>query len=170
QRFDAGVDWKIAIVRSKNVPVSNIALKLSLDKGRLALSPLTFSMARGDVASDLIFDTRQRPSAIRYDIRLATTPMGRLLAGYGLADSGTTGTIRGRIHLEGRGDTVHDSLASSSGRIAFVMPQGTLWTKNAQLAELDIGTFVQKMFQGKLKKPIEVNCGLLAFTVRSGTA
>ncbi|WP_232492771.1 AsmA family protein [Novosphingobium kaempferiae] len=170
QRFDAGLDWKIAIVRSKNVPVSNIALKLSLDKGRLALSPLTFSMARGDVVSDMIFDTRQRPSAIRYDIRLASTPMGRLLAGYGVAGSGTTGTIRGRIELEGRGDTIHDSLATSSGRIAFVMPQGTLWTQNAQLAELDLGTFVSKMFQGKLKKPIEINCGLLAFTVRGGTA
>lgn len=170
QRFDAGLDWKIAVVRSRNVPVSNIALKLSLDKGRLALSPLTFSMARGDVASDLIFDTRQRPSAISYDIRLASTPLGRLLAGYGLTDSGTTGTIHGRIKLDGRGDTVHDSLASASGRIAFIMPQGTLWTKNAQLAELDLGTFLSKMFQGKLKKPIEVNCGLLAFTVRGGTA
>jgi uncharacterized protein involved in outer membrane biogenesis len=170
QRFDAGLDWKIGVIRSKNVPVSNIAVKLALDHGRLALSPLTFSMARGDVASDLVFDTRQRPSAVSYDIRLASTPLGRLLAGYGVADAGTTGTIRGRIKLDGRGDTVHDSLASSSGRIAFVLPQGTLTTQNAQLAELDLGTFVSKMFEGKLKKPIEMNCGLLAFTVRGGTA
>jgi uncharacterized protein involved in outer membrane biogenesis len=170
QRFDAGVDWKIGIVRSKNVPVSNIAMKLSLDHGRLALSPLTFSMARGDVASDLVFDTRQRPSAASYDIRLASTPLARLLAGYGVADAGTTGTIRGRIKLDGRGDTIHDSLATSAGRIAFVLPRGTLTTQNAQLAELDLGTFVSKMFEGKLKKPIEVNCGLLAFTVRGGTA
>ncbi|WP_159869805.1 AsmA family protein [Novosphingobium sp. 9U] len=170
QRFDAGLDWKIAVVRSRNVPVSNISLKLALERGRLALSPLTFTMARGDVASDFIFNTRQRPSAISYDIRLKSTPMGRLLAGYGVADSGTTGTIHGRIKLDGRGDTIHDSLASSSGRIAFVMPQGTLWTQNAQLAELDLGTFVYKMFQGKLKKPIEINCGLLAFTVRNGIA
>ncbi|PNU06731.1 AsmA family protein [Novosphingobium guangzhouense] len=170
QRFDAGLKWKVGIVRSKNVPIANIALTLSLDKGRLELSPLTFSMARGDVASDLVFDTRQRPSANSFDIRLASTPMGRLLAGYGLADSGTTGTIHGRVKLDGRGDTIHDSLASSNGRIAFVMPQGTLWTRNAQLAELDLGTFVSKMFQGKLKKPIEVNCGLLAFTVRGGVA
>ncbi len=170
QRFDAGLDWKIGVVRSRNVPISNIAMKLSLERGRLALEPLTFSMARGDVISDLVFDTHQRPSAISYDIRLAPTPMGRLLAGYGVADSGTTGTIKGRIRLEGRGDTIHDSLATSSGRIAFIMPKGTLWTRNAQLAELDLGTFVSKMFQGKLKKPIEVNCGLLAFTVRSGMA
>lgn len=170
QRFDATLDWKIGVVRSRNVPISNIGLKLVLDRGRLALSPLTFSMARGDVSSDLIFDTRRRPSAVSYDIRLSPTPMGRLLAGYGVAQAGTTGTIKGRLQLEGRGDTIHDSLASSSGRIAFIMPRGTLWTQNAQLAELDIGTFVTKMFEGKLKKPIEVNCGLLGFTVRGGIA
>jgi uncharacterized protein involved in outer membrane biogenesis len=170
QRFDAGLDWKVGVVRSRNVPVQNIALKLSLDRGRLALSPLTFSMARGDVASDLVFDTRQRPSAVSYDIRLKSTPMGRLLAGYGVVESGTTGTIGGRIKLEGRGDTIHDSLASASGRIAFIMPRGTFWTRNVQLAELDLGTFASKMFEGKLKKPVQLNCGLVAFTVRGGTA
>lgn len=170
QRFDAGLDWKIGAVRSRNVPISNVAMKLKLERGRLALSPLTFSMARGDLTSDVIFDTRKRPSAISYDIRLASTPMGRLLAGWGVADSGTTGTIRGRINLDGRGDTIHDSLATASGRIAFVMPSGTLWTRNAQLAELDLGTFAYKMFEGKLKKPIEINCGLIAFTVRNGVA
>jgi hypothetical protein len=170
QRFDAGLDWKIAAVRSRNLPISNISLKLALEKGRLALSPLTFSLARGDLASDLIFDTRKRPTAVSYDVRLASTPMGRLLAGFGVADAGTTGTLRGRIQLSGRGDTIHDSLATSRGRIAFVMPRGSLWTQNAQLAELDLGTFAYKMFEGKLKKPIEVNCGLVAFTVRGGTA
>jgi uncharacterized protein involved in outer membrane biogenesis len=170
QRFDATLDWKIGVVRSRNVPVEKIALKLVLDRGRLALSPLTFSMARGDVASDLIFDTRQRPSAIRYDIRLSPTPMGRLLAGYGIAEAGTTGTIAGRIQLAGRGDTIHDSLAAADGRIAFMMPRGALWTRNVQLAELDLGTFAYKMFQGKLKTPVEVNCGLVAFTVRNGVA
>jgi len=170
QRFDAGLDWKIRTIRSRNVPVQDIALTLSLERGRLALSPLTFSMARGDVASDLVFDTRQRPSAVSYDIRLKSTPMGRLLAGYGIAESGTTGTIRGRIKLAGRGDTIHDSLASASGRIAFVMPRGAVWTRNVQLAELDLGTFASKMFQGKLKAPVELNCGLVAFTVRGGTA
>jgi uncharacterized protein involved in outer membrane biogenesis len=131
---------------------------------------MSFAMARGNVASDVVFDTRRRPSAVSYDIRLAPTPMGRLLAGYGVAEAGTTGTIRGRIRLEGRGDSIHDSLSTAAGRIAFVMPQGQLWTRNVQLAELDLGTFVQKMFEDKLKKPVEVNCGLVAFTVRNGVA
>lgn len=168
--FDADLDWTIDQVKSRRVPISNVALTLKLDRGKLALSPFSFAMARGNVATDIVFDTRQRPSAVSYDVRLAPTPMGRLFAGWGVAESGTSGTIKGRMELRGRGDSIGDSLATSSGRIAFVMPQGTLWTRNVQLAELDIGTFVQKMFAGKLKKPVEINCGLLAFTVRGGIA
>ncbi|KQN93209.1 AsmA family protein [Sphingomonas sp. Leaf231] len=170
RRFDADLKWHVGVVRSRRVPISNIDLVLDLERGRLALSPLTFAMARGNVATDVVFDTRERPSAVSYDIRLAPTPMGRLLAGYGVAEAGTSGTIRGRIQLKGRGDTIHDSLATSDGRIAFVMPSGTLWTRNVELVEIDLGTFVQKMFQAELKKPIEINCGLVAFTVRNGIA
>ncbi|MEH3035137.1 MAG: AsmA family protein [Sphingomonas adhaesiva] len=170
QRFDADLKWRIGTLRSRRVPISDVDVTLALDRGRLALSPLTFAMARGNVAADAVFDTRQRPSAVRYDIRLAPTPMARLLAGYGVAEAGTTGTIRGRIQLAGRGDTIHDSLATANGRIAFVMPAGTLWTRNVELSELDIGTFVQKMFQDELKEPVRINCGLVAFTVRGGVA
>jgi uncharacterized protein involved in outer membrane biogenesis len=170
QQFDAKVKWTIRDIRSRRVPISNVDLTLDLDRGRLALSPLTFSMARGNVASDLIFDTRQRPTAASYDVRLAPTPLGTLLAGWGVAESGTSGTVKGRLQLAGRGDTIHDTLASSRGRIAFILPKGTFWTRNVQLSELDLGTFVQKMFEGQLKQPVQINCGLIGFTVRGGIA
>lgn len=170
QQFDAKVKWTIRDIRSRRVPISNVDLTLDLDRGRLALSPLTFSMARGNVASDLVFDTRQRPTAASYDVRLAPTPLGTLLAGWGVAESGTSGTVKGRLQLAGRGDTIHDTLASARGRIAFILPKGTFWTRNVQLSELDLGTFAQKMFEGRLKEPVQINCGLIGFTVRRGVA
>jgi uncharacterized protein involved in outer membrane biogenesis len=170
QRFDADLTWTIGTVRSRSVPISDVRLTLDLDRGRLALSPFSFEMARGNVASDLIFDTRQRPTAVSYDVRLAPTPLGRLLVGYGVEEAGTSGTVKGRIELKGRGDSIHESLASSAGRIAFILPRGTFWTRNVQLSELDVGTFVQKMFEDKLKEPVQINCGLIGFTVRRGVA
>ncbi len=50
------------------------------------------------------------------------------------------------------------------------MPKGTFWTRNVQLAELDVGVFVQKMFEKRLTEPVQINCGLIAFTVRNGIA
>jgi uncharacterized protein involved in outer membrane biogenesis len=105
-----------------------------------------------------------------YDIRMSPTPMGKLLAGFGVAESGTTGTVKARIQMRGTGNTLRDSLATSDGRIAIILPRGTFWTKYIQLSEFDVGVFVQKLFQNKLKKPVQINCGLIGFTVRGGIA
>jgi hypothetical protein len=170
RNFDADVRYTVGAVRSRKLPVSNIALTTRLKESVLTLSPLTFSLARGNVAADVTIDARRRPTRTRYDIRLAPTPMSRLLAGFGVVEAGTTGLIKGRLQLEGDGETIHESLSNANGRIAFTMPQGTFWTRNVQLSELDIGTFVQKMFQKQLKEPVRINCGLIGFTVREGIA
>jgi uncharacterized protein involved in outer membrane biogenesis len=168
--FDAKVNYEVRTVVGKDIPISNIGLALELDHGKMTLSPLTFVMANGLFAADIIIDARRQPVTTDYDIRLSPTPMGKLLARWGVEESGTTGTIRGRVQIKGYGDTVRESLATSSGRIAIVMPQGTMWARNIQLSELDIGVFVQKLFEKKLTEPVSINCGLIAFTVRGGVA
>ncbi len=168
--FDADVRWTIDRVRAEKLALTDISMTAKLDDGLLRLDPLDLTMERGRIGSQIGIDWRPVPAAIDYDVRLHETPLGRLLKGYGVEESGTTGTVRGRIQLKGRGDTLHDSLATSDGRMAFVIPKGTFWARNVQLSELDIGTFIQKMFEGKLKEPVEINCGLVAFTVRNGVA
>ncbi|WP_419828006.1 AsmA family protein [Sphingomonas sp.] len=168
--FDADVRWRVGVVRSRNVPLSDIALTLALKDSRLRLSPLTFSMSRGRVASDVTIDARRHPVHAVADVRLAPTPVGRLLSGFGVIEAGTTGTVHGRLHLEGDGDSLHRWLAAADGRMALIVPQGTFWMRNVQLAELDVGVFLQRLLQGKLKEPVRVNCGLVAFTVRDGVA
>ncbi|UIJ45908.1 AsmA family protein [Sphingomonas cannabina] len=170
RNFDAKVDYRVKTVRAKSFPVSDITLGLDLDNSLLMLSPLNFALARGTVSSDIIVDARRQPVFTDYDIRLSPTPMGTLLAGFGVEESGTTGTLKARIKMTGTGNSVRDSLATANGRIAVIMPKGTLWTRNVQLSELDIGTFVQKMFEKKLKEPVQINCGLIGFTVRNGVA
>jgi hypothetical protein len=170
RNFDANLRWRVGAVRSRNVPLSDIALTLSLDDNLLKLSPLTLTMARGRVAADVTIDARRRPVHTVYDVRLAPTPVGRLLAGFGVIEAGTTGSVHGRLHLEGDGDSLHRSLSTANGRMALIVPSGTFWMRNVQLAELDVGVFVQRLLQGKLKEPVRVNCGLIAFTVRNGVA
>ncbi|KQN35617.1 AsmA family protein [Sphingomonas sp. Leaf407] len=170
KNFDAKVRYKVGTLRARSLPISNADLTLDLEDRLLKLSPLTFAMARGNVASDIVIDARKRPSVTDYDIRLSPTPMGRLLAGWGVEEAGTTGTVKARVKLTGVGDTVHDSLATSNGRIAVILPAGSFWTRNVQLSELDLGTFAQKMFEGRLKEPVRINCGLIGFTVRAGVA
>jgi hypothetical protein len=170
RNFDADAIYKVGVITGKHIPISNVALTLSLDNSLLKLSPLTFEMARGHVASNITIDARRQPIFTQYDIRLSPTPLGVLLAGYGVDESGTSGTVKARIEMTGTGDSVHASLANSNGRIAIILPRGTFWTRNVQLAELDVGVFIQKMFEHELKKPVQINCGLIGFTVRNGIA
>ncbi|PNP97082.1 AsmA family protein [Sphingobium sp. SA916] len=170
RNFDARVRYDVRRVRADNLPVSNIGLTLSHDRSLLRLSPLTFDMSGGHVSSDISINARTEPVRTSYDIRLSPTPMGKLLSRWGVEESGTTGTIKARVQMTGLGNTLHDSLSTSNGRIAVILPAGSMWARNVQLAELDIGTFITKMFQKKLKDPVEINCGLIAFTVRNGVA
>ena len=170
RNFDARLRYDIGRIRADNVPLSNIGLTLSLDRSLLTLSPLTFDMSGGHVSSDISINARTQPVRTSYDIRLSPTPMGKLLARWGVEESGTTGTIKARVQMTGLGNTLHDSLSASNGRIAVILPAGSMWARNVQLSELDIGTFITKMFQRKLKDPVEINCGLIAFTVRDGVA
>lgn len=168
--FDARVNYRVARVRAESFPISNIGLTLDLQQSLLRLAPLTFDMAGGRVSASIDINARGTPVRTRYDIAMSPTPMGRLLGRWGVEESGTSGTISARVNMTGEGDTVAKSLATSDGRIAIVMPQGTFWTRNIQLAELDVGTYVTKLLGDKLKKPVQLNCGLIAFTVRDGVA
>jgi uncharacterized protein involved in outer membrane biogenesis len=168
--FDADVRYRVATIKARNLPVSDIDVDLSLDHSLLRLRPLSANLAGGRLTARVMIDARTPTILTDYDIRLAPTPMGRLLARFGVAESGTTGTLTARVQLKGQGESLRQSLATSNGRMAFIIPAGTMWTRNIQLAELDIGTFLQKMFQKKLKEPVAINCGLIAFTVRDGIA
>ncbi|WP_327752814.1 AsmA family protein [Sphingobium sp. SJ10-10] len=170
RNFDARLQYDVRRIRAEHVPISNIGLTLALDHSLLKLSPLTFDMSGGHLSSDISINARSQPVHTTYDIRLSPTPMGKLLARWGVEESGTTGMIKARVQMTGLGDTLHDSLSTSDGRIAVILPAGSMWTRNIQLSELDIGTFITKMFSGKLKKPVQINCGLIAFTVRNGVA
>ena len=170
RNYDAHILYKVTDFRNPKFPISNVDLTFGLDHSLMTLSPMTFDIAGGHLASDITINARVPAVVTDYDIRLSPTPMRKLFAGFGVDQAGTTGTIKARIKMRGTGDTLRESLATANGRIAIILPKGTFWTKYIQLSEFDLGVFLQKLMQDKLKKPVEINCGLLGFTVRNGVA
>ncbi len=59
--FDAKVNYQVRTVVGKNIPISDIGLALDLDHGKMTLSPLTFVMASGLFAADIMIDARRQP-------------------------------------------------------------------------------------------------------------
>ena len=166
--FDARIDYTAAKVGTGTADIRNLALKLRLDDRQLLLDPLAFDLAGGRLTAKIDLNARVVPIVTDYDIRLSQVPLGKLLTQFKVEDSGTTASLKARIQLRGRGDTVHKSLANSDGRIAIVFPKGTLWIRNIELAKLDLQNFVTAFLGKKLKEPRQINCGLVAFTVKDG--
>jgi uncharacterized protein involved in outer membrane biogenesis len=169
-KFDAHITYRAATVRTGKLPFDRLRLDFDLDNRNLTLSPLAFNVVGGRVIANIGIAARTLPVQTDYDIRLTGLPLGKVLTGFNVEDAGTTATIRGRMQLQGRGDTVHKSLASASGRIAFVVPQGQLWVRNIELGKLDLHKFLIALVGKKLKEPRQINCGVVAFTVTNGRA
>ncbi|WP_428333266.1 AsmA family protein [Novosphingobium sp.] len=170
RQFDADVRYRVGNISTRNVPVSQIDVTLNLDHGKMTLKPASAILASGKLDGSFALDVRGDTVMTDYDLRLHPTPMGKLLYRFGVEEAGTSGTLSGRLALHGVGNSVRESLAHSNGRMVAIIPRGTMWARNVQLVELDIGTFIQRMFQKKLKDPVEINCGLVGFTVRDGIA
>ncbi len=168
--FDAHIDYTAATVRTGTVPIANLKLGFYLENSKLDLDPLAFDVATGRMESVIRIDAAVSPVITDYDIRMSQVPIGKLLTSFKVEDSGTTASMRARIQLKGRGDTVRKSLGSSTGRIALVFPAGTLWVRNIELAKLDLQNFFTAFLGKRLKKPTELRCGVVAFTVTHGKA
>ena len=168
--FDATVKYRAGKIDTGTVPIANLALDLTLYDGHVVMKPVRFDVIGGHLTADIDIDAQQQPVVADYDIRMTAVPIGRLLTSFKVEDNGTTANVAGHIKLTGTGDSIHSSLASSSGRIAIVISQGTLWIRNIELAKLDVQNFLLAAFGKDLKKPRDIRCGVAAFTVRDGVS
>lgn len=168
--FDARVRYHATAIRTGNVPLSNLTLGVNLNHSLLKLAPFNLNVAGGQFSGTITLNARPNPAVTEYDLRLATVPLQRLLTSFNISMAGTTALIRGRIQLRGVGDTMRKSLATSNGRIAFVLPSGTIALGSSELVELNAGRYLESFLGKTLRKPAYLRCGLVAFTVRGGHA
>lgn len=168
--FNADVKYRAATIRSGNTKLANLVLGLTLKDSDLHLTPLSFDIFGGRMTSEINLNAKVRPVVTSYDIKMSQVPLGQLLTSFDVEKSGTTASVYGRVQLKGYGDTMRESLATSNGRIALVFPAGTLWVRNIQLGKLDLQNYITAGLIQKLKKPQQIRCGLVAFTVKDGVA
>ncbi len=168
--FDAAVDYNARRVPALGQASGQLTLKLALVRGALLISPATIDLAGGFLSADLLVDSRISPALLRADIRLSPTPMGPLLAGWGISANGTTAHVRGRIMLAGRGNSLAEALARANGRMAMILPAGTVQLQQASTSPLDMTNVNAAVFGGSAQGPSSLNCGLLSFRVAQGIA
>ncbi len=165
KRFDADIRYQVSAIKGIEVPISRIDLTLKLKDSVLALTPIRFAFSGGTTTANVSIDARRQPVHTAYDLSMQGMKAEKLVARLGLKDV-AAGTVRARIKLEGDGNSIRKSLASSNGSVGVVMDGGRISLLAMEAAGLDIAEGLA--FLGKKEKTVPIRCLVGNFAVRNG--
>lgn len=166
--LDARVNYAARDVQFSALPIRRLAFAGRLERGVLTVSPLSIQLTRGVVTGRVRIDARGATPVSDLDVRLAGFQAEDVL-GFLHAPKALTGPIAGRLHLRGRGLSVHRAAAAAEGEGAVSMPGGHV---KRSLGDL-IGGNVAAGFLGLMSKDqseAALRCGVGVFQVQGGRA
>jgi uncharacterized protein involved in outer membrane biogenesis len=163
---DAAVKFHARRVDVGRVTFNAVAGKLSVDRGLLALNPLTADILNGKLDAKLKIDARKEIPEIDLEVRIAELQLGQY-ARKGTGPPAIEGPLGLRVNLTGRGKSVHEVAAGATGALKATLPSGTVRDSLAELTGIDLRGL--GLLLTKNKKEVPVRCGVASFQVQEGT-
>jgi YD repeat-containing protein len=166
------VDVKYAaerIVREKQLPISKLSTHVVMKAGVLTLNPLNFTMAGGNMVSDIKLDgsgsegkdaikATAKVSARHLRIRQLFPTIDKLKA--------SVGEVNGDVSLSATGSSVATLLAGANGELKTLINQGSVSKLLLEELGLNLGNIVLAKLFGD--RPVELNCMATDFVVTNG--
>jgi uncharacterized protein involved in outer membrane biogenesis len=166
QSTDASVTYHAASVEAGRFPIHSLALKLSLDRGRLTIDPLTMTLPQGDVAAKVRLDATGAVPREVVDVRLANARLENLI-GRGGPNPPMEGGLYAHARLTGRGDSVRAAAASADGEVSAFIAKGAMRQTLAELLGID-ATKALLLVLTKNNGDTPIRCAAVDLQARSG--
>lgn len=157
------------IRRERQLPINKLSTHLILKDGVLALTPLRFDMAGGNVNSTIRLDAsgRQGKQAIKASARVAARHIQiKQLFPAIEALKASVGQVNGDAQLSATGNSVATLLAGANGEIKTLIDQGTVSKLLLEQIGLNIGNVLLAKLFGD--RQVRLNCMATDFGVRDG--
>lgn len=166
--MDADVHLVAAKVqRPKQLPLDSLSTHLVLKDAVLHLDPLTFGAAGGRITSTVVIDSHPKPPAGHIKADIQGLRLAQLFPTLKTMED-ALGTMYGRVDLKGRGASVGDLLATSSGIAVLAANGGRVSDLLVQLLEIDLAKAA--MLLGSRKQQVDLRCAVGRFAVKDGVA
>jgi len=153
------------VTNSRWFPLERGSVNVRLRDGVLDLEPLALGIAGGTVAGSVRIDSHANPAIAKADLKARSLELSRMFRDVNLAKT-SFGKIHGEIELGGRGNSVAQMLAGSSGNVALLMGRGQISNLLLEIAGLDGAEIIKFLLRGDLNVP--VRCAASAFDVKKG--
>lgn len=155
------------IVRSEELPITNLTTHLKLTDGVLLLDPLNFGVAGGNLVSTIRLDGKREPMGAMVDATARHLKIKQLFPKVE-SSRASVGEINGSAKLSATGNSVAALLGSSNGEAKLMVENGTVSKFILEAIGLNVGSVVISKLFGD--KPVQINCGVSTFGFKDGVA
>ncbi|MDB5917820.1 MAG: AsmA family protein [Massilia sp.] len=157
------------IVRDKQLPISKLNTHLVMQAGVLTLNPLNFTMAGGNMTSNIKLDGsgREGKDAIKATAKVTARHL-KIKELFPTIEhmQATVGEINGDAQLSATGNSIATLLAGANGEVKTLVNQGSVSKMLLEMMGLNIGNVVLTKLFGD--KPVQLNCMATDFAVTNG--
>jgi uncharacterized protein involved in outer membrane biogenesis len=164
--MDAQVKYEAAAVRSGRFPIRTLAMNLKLDDGVLSMDPVSFNMPQGKINATARLDAREDVPKTNLDARLTGVQLAQFRP-KNSTEPPLEGVLEGRVKLQGRGNSVHRFVSSSSGNVTFVIPHGEVREAFVELTGINVSRGLGLLLT-KDKDKTNVRCGVADLQGKDG--
>ena len=164
--MNADVQYSAArMTNVRQLPLDRMSLHVVLKGGVLVLDSMNLGVASGELTGRMRFDGNSDPAIAEVRLDAKSMELNKLFPGFKVTKA-SFGKVQGAIDLKGRGNSVAQMLATSSGNVALVMGKGEISSLLLEFAELDGGGIIKTLLLGD--KPSQLRCAAAAFDVNNG--
>jgi uncharacterized protein involved in outer membrane biogenesis len=177
RRSDAVVNFHAQALEAGHVTLRTVAARMTVDRGRITVAPLSAALREGQMTGELKFDATRDVPAADVDVKVANLRLGQF-AREGAQSAGQNtdgdarpspldGPLQARITLKGHGNSIHELAATANGKVTAVLPHGALRSSWAELAGFDLRG-LGLMAAGN-QEDTGIRCGVASFDAQDGT-
>jgi len=168
--MNAEVRYTADNVNAEYVPLSNVALDLTLENGVLRFDPLRMGLGGGTVVARLRLDASGYALAGNLDLSVRRVNLAPILRRAGLPDiaSDSAGTLGGQGKVRFIGGSMDELMASLNGRLELAMSGGRLDMLLIEGVGLDVGEGLLAALAAADKVPMR--CAYTRLDAESGVA
>ena len=168
---DATIVLHIEQVELTRLKLQDVAAKGSLDHGVLTVQSMSGRLLGGEAQGRGKLDVNQDPPHADVDLKLTGLELGQMRRKEGGSAPGAAppieGTLRARIMVSGRGNSLHQVAATANGIITVVVPHGTVRDSLAELAGMDLRAL--GLLMSKDTHDTALRCAIAVFRDHDGT-
>ncbi len=151
-------------IEGRSMPLDNLVADFTLENGKVTLTPLSFGVGKGEIASNIEFDARQNPAHAKFRVEFKQVDLHRLMQSTHIFEG--AGTIGGRAYIDTSGNSLADMLGRGDGDLKLFMTGGDVSALLVDLAGIDLGNSILSALG--IPQRTQIRCMVSDFSLNRG--